>query len=216
VHWQQLERDVETLREFGRVGVPILTAPDFDPTTRDDREPHAWSKNYAWAPAAGDALVYKAQLAVCGLFLTPLVAGSIEGRHEMRSSWAPKKGRDLQLSRVSALATAGKRCRNSTGVWESRGAYSHSPRLRSIYSRRPRTPRMGQELHLGTSGSRRTGVQGVARGLWSVSNTTRSKFNRGSSRDEEFLGSQEGKTKRAVNAGRVHKLVAARTMSEFQ
>jgi hypothetical protein len=83
VHWQQLERDVETLREFGRVGVPILTAPDFVPSTRDDREPHAWAKNYAWAPAAVDALVYKARLAVCGLFLTPLVAGSIEGRHEI-------------------------------------------------------------------------------------------------------------------------------------
>jgi hypothetical protein len=39
VNWQQMERDVDTLREFGRVGVPILTAPDFIPSTRDEREP---------------------------------------------------------------------------------------------------------------------------------------------------------------------------------
>jgi hypothetical protein len=90
-NWEQMERDVETLREFGRVGVPILTSPDFAPSIRDDREPQAWAKNYTWAPAAVDALVYKAWLAGCGLFLTPLAASSIEGRHEMRSSWAPKR-----------------------------------------------------------------------------------------------------------------------------
>ena len=59
VNWEQMERDVETLREFGRVGVPILTSPDFAPSIRDDREPQAWAKNYTWAPAAVDALVYK-------------------------------------------------------------------------------------------------------------------------------------------------------------
>ena len=93
MNWQQMENDVETLREFGRVGVPILTSPDFAPSIRDEREPQAWAKNYSWAPAAVDALVYKAWLAGCGLFLTPLAASSIEGRHEMRSSWAPKKGK---------------------------------------------------------------------------------------------------------------------------
>jgi hypothetical protein len=86
VNWQQMENDVETLREFGRVGVPILTSPDFAPSIRDEREPQLWAKNYSWAPAAVDALVYKAWLAGCGLFLTPLAASSIEGRHEMRSS----------------------------------------------------------------------------------------------------------------------------------
>ena len=84
VNWEQMERDVETLREFGRVGVPILTSPDFAPSIRDDREPQTWAKNYTWASAAVDALVYKAWLAGSGLFLTPLAASSIEGRHEIR------------------------------------------------------------------------------------------------------------------------------------
>jgi hypothetical protein len=93
VDWNQMERDVQTLREFGQDGVPILTAADFSPSVRDESLPRGWAKNYMLAPAAVEALVYKAWMAGCGVFLTPEAAAGVSGRHEMRSSCAPKKGK---------------------------------------------------------------------------------------------------------------------------
>jgi hypothetical protein len=104
----QFERDLDTLREFGKDGVPILTPPDFAPSTPKHNTPVRWAKNYTLAPEAVEALVYKAWTAGCGILLTPTAASTIEGRHEMRSSWAAKKGKPngrltLDASTNSAL-----------------------------------------------------------------------------------------------------------------
>ena len=93
VDWELMEHDLETLRIFGRDGVPILTVPDFHPSTRDTTTPTKWARNYIAAPAAVDALIFKAWQAGCGIFLTDEAAQKVVGRHEMRSSWAPKKGK---------------------------------------------------------------------------------------------------------------------------
>ena len=79
VDWVQFERDLDTLREFGKDGVPILTTPDFAPSTPKHNTLVRWAKNYTLAPEAVEALVYKAWTVGCGILLTPTAASTIEG-----------------------------------------------------------------------------------------------------------------------------------------
>ena len=86
VDWTQFERDLNTLREFGRDGIPIVTTPDFTPSAPNYSAPVRWTKNYTLAREAVEALIYKAWTVGCGIFLKPAAATMIEGRHEIRSS----------------------------------------------------------------------------------------------------------------------------------